>query len=122
MMLAHRRDKQLPPLPLGYASHSYEDALAPEPLSIARGGGQGPTAPATELLQRNARLQRVVALQESEISALKQELEQAKLFAQRQSNAITDVLRTTSLAFKRYRELTSETSQHIPASGNHNSH
>lgn len=123
-MLAHRRDKQLPPLPLPSASHAYDCALALEPLSVAPlsivPSGQGrPALHATELLQQNTRLQRIVALQNSEIKALKQELEQAKLFAQKQSSAITDVLRTTSMAFKRYGEIASQPTQRVPASGSY---
>ncbi|KAM3509959.1 hypothetical protein MY10362_000302 [Beauveria mimosiformis] len=111
------RDKQLPPLPL-HARLASDSALAPAPLSIAplstAPSGQGRPVPhATELLEQNTRLQHIIALQESEIAVLKKELEQTRITAENQNNAIKDVLRTTSLAFKRYREVTDQ--QCVPA-------
>ncbi|KAJ3497940.1 hypothetical protein NLG97_g1516 [Lecanicillium saksenae] len=102
---------------LGRNRLSYDCTLAPKPLAIPANAQGRPTLHAPELQQQNTKLQRLVARQELEIKTLKKRIEQMEVYTEQQTGAITDVLRTTSLAFKRYRDITGQRPQQVPAPG-----
>ncbi len=109
-------NKKLPPLPAG---DGHDPTEAPEPLIIRRKRQPGWSATAKErnaandVHRQNALLQAVVRKKDDEIMALKQQVVKQRQYIHEQNMGLAEAMRTTCLAFERYRETATEATRRV---------